>query len=52
MTTAGPDLKQVSGTLYVGSHAGEEQRVLWVKTEERMYPTGSDVLMATYLRTD
>ncbi|KAL2349643.1 hypothetical protein BJ546DRAFT_696788 [Cryomyces antarcticus] len=38
-TTHGPDLKKVSGTVYVGSHAGEEQRVLWVKIEERMYPT-------------
>lgn len=37
-TTHGPDLKQVSGTVYVGSH-GEEQRVLWVKLEEKMYPT-------------
>lgn len=40
-TTHGPDLKQVSGTVYVGSHHGEEQRILWVKIEERMYPTGA-----------
>jgi translation initiation factor 2D len=40
-TTHGPELKQVSGTVYVGSHPGEEQRVLWVKIEERMYPTGA-----------
>jgi translation initiation factor 2D len=41
-TTAGPDLKQVSGTIYVGSHEGTngEQRVLWVKVWDRMYPTG------------
>lgn len=39
-TTAGPDLRKVSGTVYVGSHEGEEQRVLWVKVEETMYPTG------------
>ncbi|OCK84586.1 hypothetical protein K432DRAFT_112190 [Lepidopterella palustris CBS 459.81] len=38
-TTSGPDLKQVSGTVYVGSHEGEEQRVLWVKVGEKMYPT-------------
>jgi translation initiation factor 2D len=38
-TTHGPDLKLVSGTVYVGSHNGEEQRVLWVKINERMYPT-------------
>ncbi|KZM24624.1 uncharacterized protein EKO05_0008680 [Ascochyta rabiei] len=40
-TTAGPDLKQVSGTIYVGSHEGTggEQRILWVKVGEQMYPT-------------
>jgi translation initiation factor 2D len=40
-TTAGPDLKQVSGTVYVGSHdsTGGEQRILWVKVFEKMYPT-------------
>ncbi|ORY15472.1 eukaryotic translation initiation factor SUI1 family protein [Clohesyomyces aquaticus] len=40
-TTAGPDLKQVSGTVYVGSHEGtnDEQRILWVKVGENMYPT-------------
>jgi translation initiation factor 2D len=41
-TTAGPDLKQVSGTVYVGSHEGtsDELRILWVKVEEKTYPTG------------
>ena len=39
-TTAGPDLKQVSGTLYAGTHPGDEQRVLWFKIEERLIPTG------------
>ncbi|KAL1306597.1 hypothetical protein AAFC00_005281 [Neodothiora populina] len=38
-TTHGPDLKQVSGTVYVGIHPGEEQRVLWFKMEDCMYPT-------------
>lgn len=40
-TTAGPDLKQVSGTLYVGSHEGtnSEPRVLWTKVDDKMYPT-------------
>ncbi|KAK3217147.1 hypothetical protein GRF29_1g2097367 [Pseudopithomyces chartarum] len=40
-TTAGPDLKQVSGTLYVGSHEGTggDQRVLWAKVGDTMYPT-------------
>ena len=39
-TTAGPDLKQVSGTIYAGAHPGEEQRILWFKIEERLMPTG------------
>lgn len=40
-TTAGPDLKQVSGTVYVGSHEGTDEgpRILWVKVNEKMYPT-------------
>ncbi|KAI8943496.1 hypothetical protein NX059_001498 [Plenodomus lindquistii] len=40
-TTAGPDLKHVSGTIYVGSHEGThgEQRVLWAKVADKMYPT-------------
>ncbi|KAF2025324.1 hypothetical protein EK21DRAFT_76683 [Setomelanomma holmii] len=40
-TTAGPELKQVSGTVYVGSHEGTggEQRILWVKAFDMMYPT-------------
>jgi translation initiation factor 2D len=38
-TTHGPDLKLVSGTVYVGSHNGDEQRVLWAKINDRMYPT-------------
>ena len=41
-TTAGPALKQVSGTVYVGSHEGtnDEPRILWAKVGEKMYPTG------------
>lgn len=42
-TTAGPDLKQVSGTIYAGAHPGEEQRILWFKIEERLIPTGKHV---------
>ncbi|KAF2792126.1 hypothetical protein K505DRAFT_308200 [Melanomma pulvis-pyrius CBS 109.77] len=40
-TTAGPDLKHVSGTVYVGSHegTGSEQKILWVKVGEKMFPT-------------
>lgn len=44
-TTTGPDLKEVLGTVYVGSHAGSgEQRVLWVSIYDRMYPSGSSHL--------
>lgn len=38
-TTRGEDLKQVSGTVYVGNHDGEEQRVLWFQVEGRTFPT-------------
>ncbi|KAI9834448.1 MAG: hypothetical protein M1826_002602 [Phylliscum demangeonii] len=38
-TTVGPDNRPVSGTVYVGSHNGGDQRVLWIKYEEQMYPT-------------
>ncbi|KAL8664198.1 MAG: hypothetical protein Q9202_003276 [Teloschistes flavicans] len=39
ITTVGKDLKQVSGTVYVGTHPGEQQRVLWIKIEDRLIPT-------------
>jgi translation initiation factor 2D len=39
-TTHGPDLKQISGTLYVGTHPGEDQRALWFRIGGRVYPTG------------
>ena len=39
-TTAGPNLSPVSGTVYVGAHEGLDQRVLWIKIEERLIPTG------------
>ena len=39
-TTHGPDLKQVSGTVYVGAHEGADQRVLWVKAADQLWPTG------------
>jgi len=38
-TTAGPDLKQVSGTVYVGAHPGKDQRVLWLSINDRLIPT-------------
>ena len=38
-TTQGPDLKQASGTVYVGSHDGEEARILWFQLDGRMYPS-------------
>ncbi|KAL9097680.1 MAG: hypothetical protein Q9165_000006 [Trypethelium subeluteriae] len=39
-TTHGPDLKKISGTIYVGTHSGDEQRILWVNFEGKLYPTG------------
>lgn len=44
-TTAGPDLREVQGTVYVGTHDDSEERVLWFKidqgpgAEKRLYPT-------------
>ena len=38
-TTQGPDLKQASGTVYVGSYNGEEGRILWFQLEGRIYPS-------------
>jgi translation initiation factor 2D len=40
-TTAGPDLKTVNGTLYIGKHDKEEFRVLWVKIDGGLFPTGT-----------
>lgn len=48
-TTVGKDLKQVSGTVYVGAHPGEEQRVLWIKIEDRLIPTGWSCWLAREL---
>lgn len=38
-TTYGPELKQASGTVYIGSHGGDESRILWFQIEGRMFPT-------------
>lgn len=38
-TTAGPDLKQVSGIVYVGAPSGKDQRVLWLSINDRLIPT-------------
>jgi translation initiation factor 2D len=38
-TTHGPDLKQASGTVYIGSHEGEEARILWLQLEGKIYPS-------------
>ncbi|KAL4754899.1 hypothetical protein BDW72DRAFT_164600 [Aspergillus terricola var. indicus] len=44
-TTAGPDLREVQGTVYVGTHSDGEERALWFKidqgpgAEKRLYPT-------------
>lgn len=39
ITTHGPELKQASGTLYVGSLDGEGARVLWFEIEGKTYPS-------------
>lgn len=38
-TTHGPELKQVSGTIYVGHHDGEDARILWFQTDGHMVPS-------------
>ncbi|KAM3422807.1 Eukaryotic translation initiation factor 2D [Cercospora zeina] len=34
-----PEAQQASGTLYVGSHDGEESRILWFQVEGQMIPS-------------
>ncbi|KAF7509125.1 hypothetical protein GJ744_008352 [Endocarpon pusillum] len=41
-THAGPHSKLVSGTIYVGSQPGQEERILWFQigqSDQRLYPT-------------
>ncbi|MCJ1394312.1 hypothetical protein MMC18_007190 [Xylographa bjoerkii] len=38
-TTTGPDLKTLTGIVYVGARPGEDQRILWFKVGEKIYPT-------------
>ncbi|PYH98523.1 RNA binding protein Ligatin/Tma64 [Aspergillus ellipticus CBS 707.79] len=44
-TTAGPNLREVQGTVYVGTHPGSDERILWFKADHgpgadgRLYPT-------------
>ncbi|KAF3022333.1 hypothetical protein E8E15_008914 [Penicillium rubens] len=44
-TTAGPDLRELQGIVYVGTHPDGDERVLWFKLEhgpgadKRLYPT-------------
>jgi translation initiation factor 2D len=38
-TTHGPELKQVSGTVYVGHQEGEDSRILWFQIEGRILPS-------------
>lgn len=38
-TTHGPDLKQASGNVYVGSQAGDDARILWWQIDGKMYPS-------------
>ena len=41
-TTIGPELKEVLGTVYIGSYGNSrEQRVLWISIYDRMYPSGN-----------
>ncbi|PYI08703.1 RNA binding protein Ligatin/Tma64 [Aspergillus sclerotiicarbonarius CBS 121057] len=45
ITTAGPQLREVQGTVYVGTHPGGDERILWFKADHgpgadgRLYPT-------------
>ncbi|KAL4900303.1 hypothetical protein BDW74DRAFT_188321 [Aspergillus multicolor] len=44
-TTAGPDLREVQGMVYVGTHGDADERALWFRidqgpgAEKRLYPT-------------
>ncbi|KAK5136425.1 hypothetical protein LTR08_003070 [Meristemomyces frigidus] len=38
-TTHGPELKKAAGTVYIGSHKGEDARILWFQMEGGMYPS-------------
>ncbi|KAK4962799.1 hypothetical protein LTR10_000426 [Elasticomyces elasticus] len=38
-TTHGPQLRQVSGTVYIGAPSSEDARILWWQIEGRMYPS-------------
>lgn len=40
-THAGPNATLVSGTVYVGAHPGQEERILWIQygKDARLYPT-------------
>lgn len=41
-TTAGPDLKPLSGTIYVGpADETGPPRALWIRLYDKMYPTGA-----------
>ncbi|KIX09129.1 uncharacterized protein Z518_00207 [Rhinocladiella mackenziei CBS 650.93] len=40
-THSGPNATLVSGTVYVGAHPGQEERILWIQhgKDSRLYPT-------------
>ena len=38
-TTRGADSRQMSGMLYAGGREDEEQRVLWVKFDDKLFPS-------------
>lgn len=46
-TTRGPDLVETRGTIYVGSHDGAEQRVLWFRVDGRLVPSGTPAAHAS-----
>ena len=46
-TTHGPNLKEVSGTVYVGANHGDDVRILWILLADQMYPSGKTISPAT-----
>lgn len=48
-TNLGPDLDQVGGVVYVGSPPGEQQKPLWIKVDEIMFPTGMCILPPVFM---
>ena len=51
-TTFGPHLKELNGMVYVGSHDSGEQRVLWVRMNDKLYPTGPFLMTLLWLTVE